>query len=95
MVNRKKRDKNRIFQFIYNKYTREITFFKCLEKNEDTIMIYLILVSMLGINPTEVKTDILEKQIIEFTAHNNKAIGHDGIIKYTKAPTAWVKLINN
>ena len=50
---------------------------------------------MLGINPTEVKTDILEKQIIEFTAHNNKAIGHDGIIKYTKAPTAWVKLINN
>ena len=50
---------------------------------------------MLGINPTEVKTDILEKQIIEFTAHNNKAIGHDGTIKYTKAPTAWVKLINN
>lgn len=58
-------------------------------------MIYLILVSMLGINPTEVKTDILEKQTIEFTAHNNKSIGHDGTIKYTKAPTAWVKLINN
>ena len=70
-------------------------FLSVWKKNEDTTMIYLILVSILGINPTEVKTDILEKQIIEFTAHNNKTIGHDGIIKYTKAPTSWVKLINN
>ena len=58
-------------------------------------MIYLILVSILGINLTEVKTEILEKEIIEFTAHNNSNIGHNTKIKYTKAPTAWVKLLNN
>ena len=58
-------------------------------------MIYMILVSMLGINPIQAKTDLFEKEVIEFNTHNNKTIGHDGTIIYTKAPTAWVKLFNN
>jgi hypothetical protein len=95
VLNRKKRYKNGIFQFIYNKYTRENTFFKCFKKKEDTIMIYLILVSILGINLAEEKTELLKAEAVEFATHNNKTIGHNNTIKYTKAPTVWVKLINN
>ena len=50
---------------------------------------------MLGINPIQAKTDLFEKEIIEFNTHNNKTIGHNSTIKYTKAPTVWVKLFNN
>ena len=50
---------------------------------------------MLGINLAEEKTELLKTEAIEFATHNNKAIGHNNTIKYTKAPTVWVKLINN
>ena len=59
-------------------------------------MIYLILAGLLGLaQPFGVTPADFHVDTIQFEMHNGKHVSHNNKIIYTKAPTAWVKLINN
>jgi len=59
-------------------------------------MIYLILAGIFGlVQPFGVIPPDFQADIIQFETHNGKNVSHNNKIIYTKAPTAWVKLINN
>lgn len=59
-------------------------------------MIYLILAGLFGlIQPIGVTPSDFHVGTIQFETHNGKNVPHSNKIIYVKAPTAWVKLINN
>ena len=59
-------------------------------------MIYLILAGIFGlVQPFGVTTPVFQAGTVQFETHNGKNVSHNNKIIYTKAPTAWVKLINN
>ena len=59
-------------------------------------MIYLILAGIFGlVQPFGVTPPGFQADTIHFEIHNGKNVSHNNKIIYTKAPTAWVKLINN
>jgi len=58
-------------------------------------MIYLILVNILGLGQPEAKTDFISHDEVVNSTHDKKTVSHSNSIKYIKAPTPWVKVINN
>ena len=59
-------------------------------------MIYLILAGLFGlVEPLGITPIDFHADIVQFETHNKKNVLHNSTIIYTKAPTAWVKLINN
>ena len=59
-------------------------------------MIYLILAGFFGIfQPLGITTSDFPADTIQFETHDGRNVSHNNKIIYTKAPTAWVKLINN
>ena len=60
------------------------------------MMIYLILAGLFGlIEPLGVIPTDFYADTVQFETHNGKIVSHNNKIIYTKAPTAWVKLIDN
>tara|TARA_X000001382_G_C3090691_1_gene153435 strand:- start:197 stop:403 length:207 start_codon:yes stop_codon:yes gene_type:complete len=67
-----------------------------LNKNiEDLNMVYLILVAMLNLGTPATKTTLIDSGTITFQIHNSVHATHSNTIKYVKAPTHWVKVVNN
>ena len=58
-------------------------------------MIYLVLVGLLGLGQLGAIESPFQADTIEFQTHNGKEVSHNNKVIYTKAPTSWVKLINN
>jgi len=59
-------------------------------------MIYLILAGLFGlIQPLGITPSDFHADTIQFETHDGKNVSHNNKIIYTKAPTVWVKLINN
>ena len=59
-------------------------------------MIYLILAGLFGsVQPLGITPSYFYADTIQFETHNGKIVSHNNKIIYTKAPTPWVKLINN
>tara|TARA_E500000178_G_C16435449_1_gene493500 strand:- start:227 stop:403 length:177 start_codon:yes stop_codon:yes gene_type:complete len=58
-------------------------------------MIYLVLVGLLGLGQLGTIEPPFQADTIQFQTHSGKEVSHNNKVIYTKAPTAWVKLINN
>ena len=59
-------------------------------------MIYLILAGIFGlVQPFGITPAGFKQNTVQFKIHDGKSVSHNDKIIYTKAPTAWVKLINN
>ena len=58
-------------------------------------MIYLVLIGLLGLGQFNTSVPPFQANTVQFETHDGKSVSHNNKIIYTKAPTAWVKLINN
>ena len=58
-------------------------------------MIHLVLVGLLGLSQFSNPAAPFQAGTVEFETHDGKKVSHNNKVIYTKAPTAWVKLINN
>ena len=58
-------------------------------------MMYLVLVGLLGLGQLSTVETPFQADTIQFQTHSGKEVSHNNKVIYTKAPTAWVKLINN
>ncbi len=58
-------------------------------------MIYLVLIGLLNLSQFNTPIPPFQASTIHFETHDGKNVLHNSKIIYTKAPTAWVKLINN
>tara|TARA_B100000131_G_C17580340_1_gene394813 strand:- start:59 stop:370 length:312 start_codon:yes stop_codon:yes gene_type:complete len=91
-------NKNRIFLFIYNKYTKTIVFFKekwgfSRRKKEMSLycIIKMMFITMLSTSP-EPNLNNQNQVIYQVRSHDST---YQNEIIYTKAPTPWVKVVNN
>ena len=50
---------------------------------------------MLNLGTPATKTTLIDSGTITFKIHNSVHATHSNTIKYVKAPTHWVKVVNN